>query len=108
MMFDYKAANFVFILSGRLLLLILYWLYYAPPQGWNGIYSLSMSKISLIDVTLKSFQVFVGLGFPYEGPAPLEAIANGAVFLNPVFDVPKDSLNTPFFKVIRSVVLNQA
>lgn len=28
-------------------------------------------------------QVFVGLGFPYEGPAPLEAIANGAAFLNP-------------------------
>jgi alpha-1,3(6)-mannosylglycoprotein beta-1,6-N-acetyl-glucosaminyltransferase len=28
-------------------------------------------------------QVFVGLGFPYEGPAPLEAIANGAAFINP-------------------------
>lgn len=52
--------------------------------------------------TFESIQVFVGLGFPYEGPAPLEAIANGAVFLNPVFDVPKDSLNTPFFKVIYS------
>lgn len=47
---------------------------------------------------LRRTKVFVGLGFPYEGPAPLEAIANGAVFLNPVFDVPKDSLNTPFFK----------
>ena len=31
----------------------------------------------------------MGLGFPYEGPAPLEAIADGAVFLNPVFK--KDS-----------------
>lgn len=29
------------------------------------------------------FKVFVGLGRPYEGPAALEAIANGAVFLNP-------------------------
>jgi len=29
------------------------------------------------------------LGFPYEGPAPLEAIADGAVFLNPIFK--KDS-----------------
>lgn len=28
-------------------------------------------------------QVFVGLGFPYEGPAPLEAIANGCFFINP-------------------------
>jgi len=27
-------------------------------------------------------KVFVGLGFPMEGPAPLEAIAKGAVFLN--------------------------
>lgn len=31
-------------------------------------------------------KIFVGLGFPYEGPAPLEAIADGAVFLNPVFE----------------------
>ena len=23
------------------------------------------------------------MGFPYEGPAPLEAVANGAAFLNP-------------------------
>ena len=29
-----------------------------------------------------SFQVFIGLGFPYEGPAPLEAIAQGCIFLN--------------------------
>lgn len=28
------------------------------------------------------FQLFIGLGFPYEGPAPLEAIANGAFFFN--------------------------
>ena len=28
-------------------------------------------------------QLFIGLGFPFEGPGPLEAIANGAVFLNP-------------------------
>ena len=25
----------------------------------------------------------MGLGFPYEGPAPLEAIANGCFFINP-------------------------
>ena len=30
----------------------------------------------------KSF-VYVGLGSPLEGPAALEAIANGAIFLNP-------------------------
>uniref|UniRef100_H2YVK9 alpha-1,6-mannosyl-glycoprotein 6-beta-N-acetylglucosaminyltransferase n=1 Tax=Ciona savignyi TaxID=51511 RepID=H2YVK9_CIOSA len=31
---------------------------------------------------LQRTKVFVGMGFPYEGPAPLEAIANGAVYLN--------------------------
>jgi len=34
------------------------------------------------------FQLFVGLGFPYEGPAPLEAIANGCFFLNVKLDPP--------------------
>ena len=38
---------------------------------------------SLLTKTFKHCQVFVGLGFPYEGPAPLEAVANGAAFLNP-------------------------
>ncbi|XP_042568234.1 alpha-1,6-mannosylglycoprotein 6-beta-N-acetylglucosaminyltransferase A-like [Cyprinus carpio] len=42
--------------------------------------------------------LFVGLSFPYEGPAPLEAIANGCTFLNPRFDPPKSSKNTDFFK----------
>ena len=28
-------------------------------------------------------KVFVGLGFPYEGPAALEAVANGCYFINP-------------------------
>ena len=31
---------------------------------------------------------FLGLGFPYEGPAPLEAIAAGAIFINPKLDPP--------------------
>ncbi|CAM9529486.1 alpha-1,6-mannosylglycoprotein 6-beta-N-acetylglucosaminyltransferase A [Lethenteron reissneri] len=47
---------------------------------------------------LRETKLFVGLGFPYEGPAPLEAIANGCVFLNPRFRPPKSSKNTDFFK----------
>lgn len=47
---------------------------------------------------LQKTKVFVGLGFPYEGPAPLEAVANGAVFLNPRFSPPHSSKNTKFFK----------
>ncbi|KAL3854035.1 hypothetical protein ACJMK2_013317 [Sinanodonta woodiana] len=47
---------------------------------------------------LRQSKVFVGLGFPYEGPAPLEAIANGAVFLNPKFNPPHNRNNNAFFK----------
>ncbi|KAG1945894.1 alpha-1,6-mannosylglycoprotein 6-beta-N-acetylglucosaminyltransferase A [Pimephales promelas] len=47
---------------------------------------------------LRETKLFVGLSFPYEGPAPLEAIANGCAFLNPRFDPSKSSKNTDFFK----------
>lgn len=47
---------------------------------------------------VSALQLFVGLSFPYEGPAPLEAIANGCAFLNPKFNPPKSSKNTDFFK----------
>ena len=46
---------------------------------------------------LRRTKVFVGLGFPYEGPAALEAIANGAIFLNPKFTPPLGRGNTDFF-----------
>ena len=55
-----------------------------------------MHKVSL-SLSL-SVQLFVGLSFPYEGPAPLEAIANGCAFLNPKFTPPKSSKNADFFK----------
>lgn len=38
------------------------------------------------------------MGFPYEGPAPLEAIAQGCVFINPQFNPAHNSENTNFFK----------
>ncbi|XP_018612632.2 alpha-1,6-mannosylglycoprotein 6-beta-N-acetylglucosaminyltransferase B-like [Scleropages formosus] len=47
---------------------------------------------------LKKAKVFVGLGFPYEGPAPLEAVANGCIFLQPKFHPPHSSLNHKFFE----------
>uniref|UniRef100_A0A0V0J159 alpha-1,6-mannosyl-glycoprotein 6-beta-N-acetylglucosaminyltransferase n=1 Tax=Schistocephalus solidus TaxID=70667 RepID=A0A0V0J159_SCHSO len=46
---------------------------------------------------LRSSKIFVGVGFPYEGPAPLEAIANGVIFVNPSFNPPKSRYNTDFF-----------
>ncbi|KAK2147200.1 hypothetical protein LSH36_564g01050 [Paralvinella palmiformis] len=47
---------------------------------------------------LRQSKLFIGLGFPYEGPAPLEAIAHGCVFINPKFSPPHSSQNTKFFK----------
>ena len=44
------------------------------------------------------FQIFIGMGFPYEGPAPLEALAEGCVFFNAKFDPPHNGKNTEFFK----------
>ncbi|XP_013415408.1 alpha-1,6-mannosylglycoprotein 6-beta-N-acetylglucosaminyltransferase A [Lingula anatina] len=46
---------------------------------------------------LQQSKIFVGLGFPYEGPAPLEAIAMGTVFINPRFHPPHSRSNTAFF-----------
>lgn len=43
-------------------------------------------------------KLFIGFGFPYEGPAPLEAIANGCIFLQPKFNPPHSSLNHNFFR----------
>ena len=42
--------------------------------------------------------MFIGLGFPYEGPAPLEAIANGCFFLNPRINPPINRDNSKFLK----------
>ncbi|XP_069786373.1 alpha-1,6-mannosylglycoprotein 6-beta-N-acetylglucosaminyltransferase B isoform X2 [Narcine bancroftii] len=47
---------------------------------------------------LRKAKVFIGLGFPYEGPAPLEAIANGCIFLQPRFNPPHNSKNNEFFR----------
>jgi hypothetical protein len=46
---------------------------------------------------LQRAKVFLGLGFPIEGPSPLEAVANGAIFIQPKFDPPKSRLTYPFF-----------
>jgi mannosyl alpha-1,6-glycoprotein beta-1,6-N-acetyl-glucosaminyltransferase isozyme B len=46
---------------------------------------------------LQRAKVFLGLGFPLEGPAPLEALANGAIFIQPRFDPPKSRTTYKFF-----------
>uniref|UniRef100_A0A1I8EC29 alpha-1,6-mannosyl-glycoprotein 6-beta-N-acetylglucosaminyltransferase n=1 Tax=Wuchereria bancrofti TaxID=6293 RepID=A0A1I8EC29_WUCBA len=47
---------------------------------------------------MRKAKIFLGLGFPFEGPAPLEAIANGVVFINPSFNPPKSRKTSDFFK----------
>ncbi|KAG7282780.1 hypothetical protein CRUP_029988 [Coryphaenoides rupestris] len=42
--------------------------------------------------------VFVGLGFPYEGPAPLEALSLGCVFLQPNLIPPHSPHSSPFYR----------
>ncbi|XP_031419477.1 alpha-1,6-mannosylglycoprotein 6-beta-N-acetylglucosaminyltransferase B isoform X2 [Clupea harengus] len=51
-----------------------------------------------LQTLLRRAKLFIGFGFPYEGPAPLEAIANGCVFLQPKFHPPHSSLNHEFFR----------
>ncbi|TWW80541.1 Alpha-1,6-mannosylglycoprotein 6-beta-N-acetylglucosaminyltransferase A [Takifugu flavidus] len=51
-----------------------------------------------VHALLRESKVFVGLSFPFEGPAPLEALANGCVFLNPRLNPPQSRLNSEFFK----------
>ncbi|KAL5494090.1 hypothetical protein EMCRGX_G015362 [Ephydatia muelleri] len=45
---------------------------------------------------LQQSKVFIGLSFPYDGPGPLEALANGCSFIQPVFKERVSSKNTPF------------
>lgn len=51
---------------------------------------------SLVNL-LQTIKVFVGLGQPFEGPAALEALANGCFFLNPKYVPPLDRTNANFF-----------
>uniref|UniRef100_A0A3Q3JG50 alpha-1,6-mannosyl-glycoprotein 6-beta-N-acetylglucosaminyltransferase n=1 Tax=Monopterus albus TaxID=43700 RepID=A0A3Q3JG50_MONAL len=55
-------------------------------------------KGTAVQILLRQSKVFVGLSFPYEGPAPLEALANGCAFLNPRMHPPQSRLNSDFFK----------
>ncbi|XP_041085156.1 alpha-1,6-mannosylglycoprotein 6-beta-N-acetylglucosaminyltransferase B-like isoform X1 [Polyodon spathula] len=56
-----------------------------------------LSQDQLLEL-LKRAKLFIGLGFPYEGPAPLEAIALGCVFLQPRFDPAHTPQNSNFYR----------
>ncbi|XP_031550689.1 alpha-1,6-mannosylglycoprotein 6-beta-N-acetylglucosaminyltransferase A-like isoform X2 [Actinia tenebrosa] len=46
---------------------------------------------------LQESKVFVGLGFPFEGPAPLDAVANGCFYINPKINPPHNRDNNAFY-----------
>ncbi|KAJ7378519.1 Alpha-1,6-mannosylglycoprotein 6-beta-N-acetylglucosaminyltransferase A [Desmophyllum pertusum] len=54
-------------------------------------------NISTLMSLFQSSKVFVGLGEPIEGPAALEALANGCFFINPKFTPAYDRVNRGFF-----------
>ncbi|XP_065837233.1 alpha-1,6-mannosylglycoprotein 6-beta-N-acetylglucosaminyltransferase B-like [Oscarella lobularis] len=56
-----------------------------------------LTSEKLQDLLAKA-KIFVGMGFPYDGPAPLEALAHGCVFLQPKFNPPRSAKNDEFFK----------
>ena len=37
---------------------------------------------------MEDAKLFVGLGFPFEAPSPLEALQAGCYFINPIWDPP--------------------
>ena len=45
---------------------------------------------------LSEMGFFLGLGFPYDGPAAMEAVAAGVVFIQPILDVTRE--NSDFLK----------
>ncbi|VDO92002.1 unnamed protein product [Heligmosomoides polygyrus] len=65
---------------------------------FSGVVNHGFLSAAEVAALLKSVNIFVGLGFPFEGPAPLEALASGAVFINPRFEPSKSRRNTPFLR----------
>uniref|UniRef100_A0AC34R8H9 Alpha-1,6-mannosyl-glycoprotein 6-beta-N-acetylglucosaminyltransferase n=2 Tax=Panagrolaimus sp. JU765 TaxID=591449 RepID=A0AC34R8H9_9BILA len=49
-------------------------------------------------ILMKKTKIFFGFGFPLEGPAPLEAVSNGAIFINHQFIPTKSRLTYKFFE----------
>ncbi|KAL2087165.1 hypothetical protein ACEWY4_018224 [Coilia grayii] len=88
---------------------IVYYETQRPPKVPAFIKNHSLLPQHELQTLLHKAKLFIEFGFPYEGPAPLEAIANGCVFLQPQFRLPHSSLNHEFFrgKPTSRSILNQ-
>ncbi|XP_035510295.1 alpha-1,6-mannosylglycoprotein 6-beta-N-acetylglucosaminyltransferase B [Morone saxatilis] len=69
-----------------------------PPEVPSFVKNHGLLPQQELQQLLRKAKLFIGFGFPYEGPAPLEAIANGCIFLQPKFNPPHSSLNHEFFR----------
>lgn len=58
---------------------------YAERNGFTNHPNLDPSGFNRL---LAKAKIFIGLGFPYEGPSPIEALQNGAYFLNAKLEPP--------------------
>jgi hypothetical protein len=59
-----------------------------PPGTPRHIVNHGVIPQSDLQLFLQSSRLFVGLGFPYDGPGAVEAIANGCPFIQPKFNPP--------------------
>ena len=69
----------------------------AHPHLPDNIINHGFLKSSELTALLRKSKVFIGLGYPYDGPAPFEALAEGTVFLQHKFEIPKNRENDKFF-----------
>ena len=67
------------------------------PHLPDNIINHGFLKSNDLTMLLRKAKLFVGLGYPYDGPGPFDAIAEGTVFLQHKFDTPKNRDNDKFF-----------
>ena len=69
-----------------------------PPSVRNIIHNHGIVSGARVHELLSQSKLFLGMGFPFEGPGPLEAMANGVVYLQPRYQTPYSKLNNQFFR----------
>ena len=53
-------------------------------MGWNSSSDVERKYfVTESCLLVYCFQLFIGVGFPYEGPGPMEAMAAGTVYIQP-------------------------
>ena len=69
----------------------------SDPHLPDNIINHGFLKSNELTLLLRKAKLFVGLGYPYDGPGPFEALAEGTAFLQHRFNTPKNRENDKFF-----------